>query len=474
MPRNNLKSFAFFLSVLTLSPFGRIQTSIASGHETGNGGTVIIDGETYKLADLSFKALPDLGYGLDDTLISAIQVDEGYLTSLGYVDSNTTYYMDFPYPTSVLDPLNEYHFVGKVPSDCTPVLASTGNPIGCSEGSLTYIVPKYFAPLSLTEKAHLIAEMRMPKDSRRLQLLFGKVAQAYSSDQSFIFFTDDELATLNPDHQVTFVQGGGRILWFLIDDHFYNRDWPSQDDLKTIVMDSKSVILGSSLKANHLTMVNSQVDAFNYTGALVDSVIVNSKIHGDISLRRANIQESQIKSEDIKSSIDGFTAFNSTLDLGPTTSTSVNVDSSVLTINKLTGNGVKICSYRRNPAPFGEPNLSVTADSQVLGDCSKTQFPPTPNDATATGGNDPFTISVGTGPYYGGTPVIVRGQNFDVNTIVLFGGVPCVDIDQISSTEIHCQTPGAPAPGLTVDVSIVHPGGTMFILKNAFTYGVSQ
>jgi hypothetical protein len=285
-------------AALTLAPL-----CWGSGHETGNGGTVIVDGQTYYLSDLEFTALPSKQITLDDDLIAAINSDAAAINTVLLSSPTTINFMSF-FSNTVLNPLNEYRFVSTLPSLCPPVATPAGVQVGCAQGSLTFIIPKVFTSLTLEEKAELLIEIRLEAFNALLPSQLDLVLSAFKSALStykssseggstILWLSDDDLTTLNlfartfaPKNPSIIVQGGGRI----------RLDQATLSiDLKGLLLDMNSSIelLGTSFHANHVELVHSLITTTDFSGDQV--LMINSTITlGEVHLSGANIQESTV------------------------------------------------------------------------------------------------------------------------------------------------------------------------------------
>jgi len=147
-----MKKVHYLLALLLSAHVSSVRASvILKGGETGNGGTIIIDGDTYRLSDLDFIATPSNPLTLDQALIDTITANKAVLNGGAYL---TKFGDDFI--AKVLNPLIEYRFVGTLPTEC----AQTESGVGCAQGSITFLVAKQFEALSLEEKAETILEAR--------------------------------------------------------------------------------------------------------------------------------------------------------------------------------------------------------------------------------------------------------------------------------------------------------------------------
>jgi hypothetical protein len=136
-----------------------------AGHETGNGGTVLVDGTEYKLADLHFKAAPHDRYRMDDELVGLlgkIKKEVNDIWGVQFVSPQKDFFNE-----EVFSSLVEYRFVSRLPGGCSFIPDENlpaGLPridLGCTQGSLTYLLPAEFSRLTLLQKALLIIHERL-------------------------------------------------------------------------------------------------------------------------------------------------------------------------------------------------------------------------------------------------------------------------------------------------------------------------
>src|SRR5262245_17055084 len=104
-----MKQLVLFFSILC-SP-------LAFAHQVGNGGSILVDGQRYSLADLHFEPLPFESYTFDNSIRKEINGLDQTLSYLGLEmrnAQNRSFFEDF-----VFNNLIEYRFVGSLPSGCT-------------------------------------------------------------------------------------------------------------------------------------------------------------------------------------------------------------------------------------------------------------------------------------------------------------------------------------------------------------------
>jgi hypothetical protein len=349
-----------------------------AGHEGGNGGTIIVDGTTYKLSDLEFTADPGQNFALDDDIHGAVQKFADALHALDAYIMPEYGGKDLFFDDVIFGKLVEYRFVGKVPSDCLEVLSYAGAAVGCAQGSLTYIIPKTFSSLSLTEKAELMIEIRLAGDPKistsdlaswRLALRTLLIKRAGPVGNGVIQLSDPELAALDlfavqVGLTKRFVQGGGVIsfnpihpltklsLNHVVIDAFSKIDlgqysWPEPTEY-SLILDDVQII--------HSTLVSSVI-------SIQRSLIIGSKVTsvGPISLSDANIQESSFPSGTTLQ-VAGFRSLNSVV-VGFLKGTFFDFEGATVTTNGVTGNHIRACGIY-------QVYQEVKGDNLVLGACS--------------------------------------------------------------------------------------------------------
>jgi len=84
-----------------------------------------------------------------------------------------------------------------------------------------------------------------------------------------------------------------------------------------------------------------------------------------------------------------------------------------------------------------------------------------------------YSITPDSGTASGGTPVVISGKGFSGVSVLKLGGLPCVNLNIVSDTEINCTTPPS-APGvadITVGITDSPAGSSKAATRlNAFTF----
>jgi hypothetical protein len=183
------------------------------GTEGGNGGSVVIDGKTYQIADLHFVPQDFGQFQFDSELKTKLKSFQELLDKHFF---GTTIALDQErgsielFDREVFNPLIEYRLVSKLPSDCTFIpaenlpLVTSAVPIACTKGKLTFILPDYFSKLDLQQQALLIVHERMhalfPSEPyelkvdviKALYVLTGRYQAALIAGDTSFRFTDEE------------------------------------------------------------------------------------------------------------------------------------------------------------------------------------------------------------------------------------------------------------------------------------------
>ena len=115
------------------------------------------------------------------------------------------------------------------------------------------------------------------------------------------------------------------------------------------------------------------------------------------------------------------------------------------------------------PAGTGTGTIVVTAPnghtSPTTGTLKSFNYEPSVNNGGLVDG--PMAIAPTEGPASGGgSPVDIKGTNFDEATGVFFGKVPAKSWSKISNTEIHAVPPPEPSYESYADVIVKAPGGS--------------
>lgn len=162
------KNLIFCLIVLSLggiscsSGVGRSSNMTKSGGGAdiaGNGGDVVeIGGEKYALADLFFEPHPGAYFHLSTTLLSRVKELDKALFLWG-LDATE-------FIKEIFDPRVRIILTTTLPTDCSPAAHSTSSglpaiPFACTRGWYTWIIPKYYFPLSFEEKVGAIMHERL-------------------------------------------------------------------------------------------------------------------------------------------------------------------------------------------------------------------------------------------------------------------------------------------------------------------------
>lgn len=129
-----------------------------SSDRVGNGGSVVVNGETYQLADLYFKPYEGNSFTFDERLGAELSVFNSSLSKWGINSFDL-------FEKQITSELVQYYFVGTLPQDCndpTDVIGGTPSvQFACTKGYVTWINPKYFAPLPIEQKAAAIIHERL-------------------------------------------------------------------------------------------------------------------------------------------------------------------------------------------------------------------------------------------------------------------------------------------------------------------------
>ncbi len=80
------------------------------------------------------------------------------------------------------------------------------------------------------------------------------------------------------------------------------------------------------------------------------------------------------------------------------------------------------------------------------------------------------SLSWGLGPVGGGTPLLIRGRNFNAGAAVLVGGVPATGVEVFNSGVIRAISPPCFGPPGLKPVYVTNPGGMYAILPDSYEY----
>ncbi|MCM2279052.1 MAG: hypothetical protein NDJ89_13335 [Oligoflexia bacterium] len=143
-------------------------SACAAGGETQNGGSVIIDGSTYQLADLKFRPLEHELWQMDEKLVAELQQMFSLLRDIGIrMFRASGYRFGSLLQDEVFGPTVEYRLVSKLPAGCAFIpsenlpYGTLVEPVGCTRGSITYLLPAALARLDLEQTALLILHERL-------------------------------------------------------------------------------------------------------------------------------------------------------------------------------------------------------------------------------------------------------------------------------------------------------------------------
>lgn len=172
---------------------------------TRGGGTIVVDGTTYRLADLYFKPLPYAGYTFDQPI-------EEVLDDVKLISDKLRLGLEENFlKVHVYNPLVEYRFVAALPESCQ-FIPNENLPgglkklnVGCTEGYITYLIPGLFLKLSAQERALLILHERLHSVApnqpyeiktdfiRALHILLERYLPAFKNRNAQFEFSPEEL-----------------------------------------------------------------------------------------------------------------------------------------------------------------------------------------------------------------------------------------------------------------------------------------
>lgn len=123
----------------------------------GNGDSVVVDGVTYRLADLYFRPYSQDGFTFDDQMRARLVLLKDNLERWSVPIAPL-------FDEQIFSDLVKFYLVATLPSGCDDVMDIPGRPsaqFACTRGYVTWIVPRYFLPLSPEEKAAAIVHERL-------------------------------------------------------------------------------------------------------------------------------------------------------------------------------------------------------------------------------------------------------------------------------------------------------------------------
>ena len=162
-----MKSLTFFASLVVFA------TASAKAHEVQNGGgSVVVGGSRYEIADLHFRPVDGVGFvftqELSDTLGNiAENLNEGLATPL--VDPNGREF----FQSQVFNTDIEYRLVATLPTSCHSSELASSIPlerdgvslsyitVACTQGSITWIRAEEFSKMPLVDQAYLLIHERL-------------------------------------------------------------------------------------------------------------------------------------------------------------------------------------------------------------------------------------------------------------------------------------------------------------------------
>ena len=185
----------------------------AQAHKVGNGGSLVVDGQTYDLADLHFKPNSFASYTFDTVIENEMYKLKSLLNRLNLRLEHSG--GDEFFNNYIFNELIEYRFVGRLPSDCQFMTrenlpaALAVEDMACTKGYVTYLIPSYFLKLNVIQQTLLLIHERLqffapeqPYDLkteiiRAFDLLLTRYDLAAQAGSQQDIFSDDEVALLN-------------------------------------------------------------------------------------------------------------------------------------------------------------------------------------------------------------------------------------------------------------------------------------
>jgi hypothetical protein len=123
----------------------------------GNGGSVVVNGVEYSLADLYFKPHGGDSFTFDDRLRGRLKLLQEYYGKW-HIGTHAFF------AGHIFSELVQYYFTATLPAGCDdPVDTTTGIGIqfACTKGFVTWIIPEYFIKLPLEQRVAAIIHERL-------------------------------------------------------------------------------------------------------------------------------------------------------------------------------------------------------------------------------------------------------------------------------------------------------------------------
>lgn len=297
------------LIILLFSLISCSDYAYTNGVDIGNGGTIVLDGESYSLADLHFREKGTSYYEFDDKLSDRLKdiqkmiesVLGTSLTITNPTNGDLELFKDF-----VFSEIVEYKFIPNPPTSCDAV-PSEDLPEGmprfddlCTNGYVTKIYPKRFVKLDLTLKALIIIHERLmdfaphlnSRDNKAglydfikiLHILYTRWWPAYQNKDPNFVFTDEEFLTVRRLKKRAMQLTNDRI----------------GSQYQTVLSQSGAILQNVSVKGDVSVSINSHISNVTLLGCekpthIISSTMIGPRLGLAISLCNTTIKDSSFR-----------------------------------------------------------------------------------------------------------------------------------------------------------------------------------